>query len=288
MLYSDYRSRITRRSSRPLLHESQLPLGHRSQSAEGRPSPASYGLAPFPFIVLHLANESNSLPSPSNRYPSCAGGGPLLHSTAPSHPECRDLNPSSPPLTKEEYWNAARTALDQASKLWHEGAGERERSARAAGAGAGAAMMESRLIMDLRGESSVLMSFVCSSEEETDARLFLSRSFSAALFLARGGTSNLDSASRLYDKILLSEPTNLMALMGKARCLFSRRSFRPALRCYQQVLQMDPAFLPDPRIGVGMCLSLLGEKERGRKAWERSAVVVSWGLRSQFFLTWPS
>ncbi|GAA5918530.1 hypothetical protein JCM1841_003285 [Sporobolomyces salmonicolor] len=96
------------------------------------------------------------------------------------------------------------------------------------------------------------------------------REVRAAWFMAKG---KLDDANRLFDAILLEEPTHLMALMGRARILFSRLSFRPALKTYQQVLQLDPTFLPDPRIGIGLCFWMLGDRDKARRAWERSLIV---------------
>ncbi|GAA5864342.1 hypothetical protein JCM1840_006751 [Sporobolomyces johnsonii] len=106
--------------------------------------------------------------------------------------------------------------------------------------------------------------------EKIDRNNRVIRDVRAAWFMARG---KLDDANRLFDAILLDEPTHLMALMGRARILFSRLSFRPALKTYQQVLQLDPAFLPDPRIGIGLCFWMLGDREKARRAWERSLIV---------------
>ncbi|KAK4704656.1 RNA polymerase-associated protein CTR9, partial [Phenoliferia sp. Uapishka_3] len=96
----------------------------------------------------------------------------------------------------------------------------------------------------------------------------------AALMLARG---RVDDAGKLFEQILLKEPTHLMALMGRsrkqARVSFAKRSWRPALKIYQNVLALAPNFLPDPRIGIGLCFWMLGERERAKKAWERSAAV---------------
>lgn len=63
--------------------------------------------------------------------------------------------------------------------------------------------------------------------------------------------------------------------LAQARILFARRSFRPALKAYQTVLKTAPNFLPDPRIGIGLCFWMLGERDRARAAWERGMVVVS-------------
>lgn len=91
-----------------------------------------------------------------------------------------------------------------------------------------------------------------------------------ALLLARG---RLDQANAVFDTILANEPTNLIALSGRGRCLYAKRAYRPALKAYQAVLTHAPGFLPDPRIGIGMCLYSLGDRERAKKAWERSIQV---------------
>ncbi|GAA5934231.1 hypothetical protein JCM10213_003737 [Rhodosporidiobolus nylandii] len=96
------------------------------------------------------------------------------------------------------------------------------------------------------------------------------RDVKAALAMARG---RLDEASRLFERILSDEPEHLMALMGRARIQFSQRSFRPALKTYQQVLKLSPSFLPDPRIGIGLCFWMLGDRDKARRAWERSMAV---------------
>ncbi|GAA5893890.1 hypothetical protein JCM8208_001270 [Rhodotorula glutinis] len=96
------------------------------------------------------------------------------------------------------------------------------------------------------------------------------RDIKAAWLLAQG---QHDYALKLWDQILVDEPTHLMALMGRARIQFSQRAFRPALKTYQQVLTLRPDFLPDPRIGIGLCFWMLGDRDKARKAWERSMAV---------------
>ncbi|GAA5970540.1 hypothetical protein JCM8115_002734 [Rhodotorula mucilaginosa] len=103
---------------------------------------------------------------------------------------------------------------------------------------------------------------------DSDSRVV--RDLRAALAMAQG---QLDRASKLWEMILADEPTHLVALMGKARCQFSQRAFRPALKTYQHVLRLSPQFLPDPRIGIGLCFWMLGDREKARRAWERSMVV---------------
>lgn len=83
-------------------------------------------------------------------------------------------------------------------------------------------------------------------------------------------TGKFDEAFRTYEFILTKHPGHLFALMGKARILYVRRQFRPALKLYQSVLSAAPDFQPDPRIGIGLCFWNLGEHAIARRAWERS------------------
>lgn len=92
----------------------------------------------------------------------------------------------------------------------------------------------------------------------------------ATLYLLTG---KYDEALRTYEHILKEQPSHLLALMGKARILYIRRQFRAALKLYQSVLLMAPDFLPDPRIGIGLCFWNLGDYRLARKAWERSRVI---------------
>ncbi|GAA5985401.1 hypothetical protein JCM11641_000144 [Rhodosporidiobolus odoratus] len=96
------------------------------------------------------------------------------------------------------------------------------------------------------------------------------RDVKAAWLMASG---KFEQASRLFEQILDREPTNLMALMGRARIQFSQRNFRAAMKTYQQVLRLKPDFLPDPRIGIGLCFWMQGDREKAKKAWERSMLV---------------
>ncbi|KAA1070253.1 hypothetical protein PGT21_005159 [Puccinia graminis f. sp. tritici] len=92
----------------------------------------------------------------------------------------------------------------------------------------------------------------------------------ATLYLAQ---KHYDQALTACEEILKERPTHLPALLGKARVLFHRKFFRPALKLYQQVLKLAPHVLPDPRIGIGSCFWFLGDQKLARQAWERSLVV---------------
>ncbi|KAI9888859.1 MAG: hypothetical protein M1814_006209 [Vezdaea aestivalis] len=73
------------------------------------------------------------------------------------------------------------------------------------------------------------------------------------------------------DAIRVSDGKNMMAVLGKARTLFSLGRFAPALESYQEVLAKMPNLIdPDPRIGIGCCLWNLGYKEDAYNAWKRA------------------
>ena len=79
-----------------------------------------------------------------------------------------------------------------------------------------------------------------------------------------------DDASRV------SAGRNMMALMGKARTLFSLGRYADALGCYQDVLAKMPDMQdPDPRIGIGCCFWQLSHQKEACEAWERALQIVS-------------
>ncbi|OLL26995.1 Tetratricopeptide repeat protein 1 [Neolecta irregularis DAH-3] len=81
---------------------------------------------------------------------------------------------------------------------------------------------------------------------------------------------SLDQAAKLFEDVLKHKDGNLIALMGKARILYAKSNYKAALRIYQRVMQSQPDFQPDPRIGIGMCFWQLKWREDARAAWERS------------------
>ena len=82
----------------------------------------------------------------------------------------------------------------------------------------------------------------------------------------------LKTAVKSFDDALrVSQGKNMLALMGKARALFSMHKYPDSLALYQDVLQKMPDLAdPDPRIGIGCCFWQLGFKNDARLAWERS------------------
>lgn len=87
--------------------------------------------------------------------------------------------------------------------------------------------------------------------------------------------TNLDDAAKSFDAVLGEKPTNLVALLGKARIAYARKQYAQALKLFQQVLQLGPTSRPDPRVGIGLCFWALDQKDKARAVWERSLEVVS-------------
>ncbi|KIJ12938.1 hypothetical protein PAXINDRAFT_14301 [Paxillus involutus ATCC 200175] len=107
-------------------------------------------------------------------------------------------------------------------------------------------------------------------------------------FLTRGiqqlATRSMDDAMRSFEGVLAEKPTNVVALLGKARILYARRSYPQALKLFQQVLQLNPNCLPDPRIGIGLCLWAMDHKPKAKVAWQRSMEVNSSQWPAQLLL----
>ncbi|CAA7261853.1 unnamed protein product [Cyclocybe aegerita] len=93
-------------------------------------------------------------------------------------------------------------------------------------------------------------------------------------FLTRGiqqlATRSMDDALRSFDGVLAEKPTNVVALLGKARILYARRNYKESLRLFQDVLRYNPNCVPDPRIGIGLCLWAMDHKAKAKLAWQRS------------------
>ncbi|KAH9929574.1 RNA polymerase II-associated protein [Epithele typhae] len=82
-----------------------------------------------------------------------------------------------------------------------------------------------------------------------------------------------DDAARTFDSVLAEKPTNVVALLGKAKIAYARRQYPQSLKLFQRVLQLNPDCLPDPRIGIGLCFWSMGHKAKAKAAWQRSVEV---------------
>ena len=49
------------------------------------------------------------------------------------------------------------------------------------------------------------------------------------------GVQTMDDALRTFDSVLSQKPTNVVALLGKARILFARKQYSQALKTFQTV-----------------------------------------------------
>ncbi|ODV92203.1 hypothetical protein CANCADRAFT_16634, partial [Tortispora caseinolytica NRRL Y-17796] len=85
--------------------------------------------------------------------------------------------------------------------------------------------------------------------------------------------AELEKASRIFEEVLRRDSRNLLALMGRARVLYSRGAYKAALKIYQNVLSLNPSFSPDPRIGIGLCFWRLNHLDMAVAAWKRADAV---------------
>ncbi|KIY52457.1 RNA polymerase II-associated protein [Fistulina hepatica ATCC 64428] len=80
----------------------------------------------------------------------------------------------------------------------------------------------------------------------------------------------MEDAFKTFDFVLSENPTNCVAQLGKARILYAQRKHGAALKIFQDVLRLNPHCMPDPRIGIGLCLASMGHHQRAKAAWQRS------------------
>ncbi|CCJ28920.1 unnamed protein product, partial [Pneumocystis jirovecii] len=94
----------------------------------------------------------------------------------------------------------------------------------------------------------------------------------------------MDQAGKYFDSVLKTDRNNLFAMLGKARILFSHKNYTGALKLYQTILSSKPDFIPDPRIGIGLCFWELNMKQDAKAAWERSLELDSKNVSSNTLL----
>ncbi|TFY58741.1 hypothetical protein EVJ58_g6226 [Rhodofomes roseus] len=89
------------------------------------------------------------------------------------------------------------------------------------------------------------------------------------------GMRAMDDALRSFNSVLSQDANgnNIVALIGKAKVLYTQRDFPQALKLFQTVLRLSPNCQPDPRIGIGLCLWSMDHKAKAKAAWQRSLEV---------------
>ena len=81
----------------------------------------------------------------------------------------------------------------------------------------------------------------------------------------------VEPALRIYDELLKADANDCWALLGRAQVILRKTSnYASALKIYQQVLVINPAMKPDPRIGVGICFWFLKDRAMAIRAWNRA------------------
>lgn len=82
----------------------------------------------------------------------------------------------------------------------------------------------------------------------------------------------IEAGLRIYDDLLKTDANNCFALLGKAQIILRKtQNYAGALKMYQQVLVINPAMKPDPRIGAGICFWFLKDHEMAIRSWKRAS-----------------
>ncbi|CAK9442135.1 uncharacterized protein LODBEIA_P58780 [Lodderomyces beijingensis] len=104
----------------------------------------------------------------------------------------------------------------------------------------------------------------------------------AVLHLAQGDD---DEAQKIFDRILRTDQNNSFALLGKSQAVLNKtKNYSLALKLFQQVLILNPAMRPDPRLGIGLCFWFLKDEKMAVQAWERALEVDPDNLKAKVFL----
>lgn len=91
-----------------------------------------------------------------------------------------------------------------------------------------------------------------------------------------------EAALRIYDELLKKDSNNCLALLGKAQMILRKtQNYANALKIYQQVLVINPAIKPDPRIGIGICFWFLKDREMAIKSWARAIELDSSNFKAK-------
>lgn len=86
--------------------------------------------------------------------------------------------------------------------------------------------------------------------------------------------NDFSGALGAFDNALKANPNNIPALLGKGQIYYNRGSYHEALKCYQQVLQINPNCPAYVRIGLGICFYKLGNNELATLAFSRVLELV--------------
>lgn len=82
----------------------------------------------------------------------------------------------------------------------------------------------------------------------------------------------IEAGLRIYDELLKKDASNCFALLGKAQVILRKtQNYASALKIYQQVLVINPAMKPDPRIGAGICFWFLKDSDMAVRSWKRAS-----------------
>lgn len=111
----------------------------------------------------------------------------------------------------------------------------------------------------------------------------------AALLLGKAmlftSNRNFAEAENQLNILSRSQPDNVLGLMCQGRLFLQTKRPDLALKAYQRVLQLQPEFSPDPRVGLGLAYWLAGDGMRAKYAWNRALKRNANCVGASFLLT---
>lgn len=111
-------------------------------------------------------------------------------------------------------------------------------------------------------------------------------SFLLAMSVLHLHRDEVEKSLQLFDRLLKMDPTNCIALLGKAQVILSKTgNFSNALKIYQQVLVLNPLMKPDPRVGIGLCFWFLKDRTMALNSWKRALEIDPANFKAKLLLT---
>lgn len=118
------------------------------------------------------------------------------------------------------------------------------------------------------------------TENESDEKFYLLENAVYYYYI-----NQWDMALSFYEKELKFNPSNCIALMGKAQIIIHKtKNYVNALKFYQQVLIINPYVKPDPRIGIGLCFWFLKDENMAILSWERALEIDKNNYKAKLLL----
>ncbi|OMJ20701.1 RNA polymerase-associated protein CTR9-like protein [Smittium culicis] len=94
-----------------------------------------------------------------------------------------------------------------------------------------------------------------------------------------------DLAYPLFSAVLSKDPRSIPALLGIAKVQYSKHLYSASLSSFQSILKISPNSTPDPRLGMALCFSKLGNTHLAKLCLQRSIQMNSENISAKILLS---